>query len=344
MAGASTAAPVDFGSSYWNPAAISGLEDQEFLLGSGLILPSIHLESSLKQGAIVGSYPATARYGLTRSDTGVSAAPAVGMSFRLSDDSPWTFGIGLFGLGGGNVNFPGSSTNPVLSPRNPPKTFGLGPIYANIALLSINPMASVKIADGWSVGGGPVISTGTVSFAPAFFAPGSKDAYGTAYFPNATNARPFWGGGFQLGTLYELSEAWNLGFSYKSPVWQERWDYNAATANVSQSRIGLQATVPAIYSWGVAYKAIPKTLIDVDLRYFDYTNTRLFGTPTADGGLGWRSIMAVALGAQYAATDKLTLRGGYLYNMNPIKGTNTLFNVQAPGSSRTRSRWVRPTS
>ena len=27
----------------------------------------------------------------------------------------------------------------------------------------------------------------------------------------------------------------------------------------------------------------------------------------------------------------MTLRGGYLYNTNPIPATNTLFNVQAPG-------------
>jgi hypothetical protein len=32
MAGASTAAPVDFGSSYWNPANLSGLDSQAFLL------------------------------------------------------------------------------------------------------------------------------------------------------------------------------------------------------------------------------------------------------------------------------------------------------------------------
>ena len=34
MAGASTAAPIEFGGSYWNPAIISGLSSQEFLLGS----------------------------------------------------------------------------------------------------------------------------------------------------------------------------------------------------------------------------------------------------------------------------------------------------------------------
>ena len=31
MAGASTAAPVDFGGSYWNPAILSGLDSQEVL-------------------------------------------------------------------------------------------------------------------------------------------------------------------------------------------------------------------------------------------------------------------------------------------------------------------------
>jgi long-chain fatty acid transport protein len=54
MAGASTAAPVEFGASYWNPANLSGLENQEFLLGSALGLPSIHLQGSLPAGAVGG--------------------------------------------------------------------------------------------------------------------------------------------------------------------------------------------------------------------------------------------------------------------------------------------------
>src|SRR4051794_35370098 len=34
MAGASVAAPVEFGSTYWNPANLSGLERNQFLLGT----------------------------------------------------------------------------------------------------------------------------------------------------------------------------------------------------------------------------------------------------------------------------------------------------------------------
>jgi long-chain fatty acid transport protein len=330
MAGASTAAPVDFGSSYWNPATLSGLDKQEVLLGSALLFPSGHFATRLPAGSINGQFPPNNRFGTARSDSGVASGLATGAAIRLADDSPVTIGLGIFGLVGGGVNFPGSTATPVLSPRQPPRFFGFGPIFASMSLLTINPMVSLEVTDRLYLAGGPVISAGTASFSPAFFAPGPKDAYGLNTFPAATNARPFWGGGFQLGLLFLATDDWSLGFSYKSPVWQERWSFNASTPDLAPRRIGIQAQIPAIYSWGLAYKGLPKTLLDVDLRYFDYANTALFGQKVVDGGLGWHSVFAVALGGQYRATDRLTLRAGYLYNANPIPATNTLFNVQAP--------------
>jgi long-chain fatty acid transport protein len=332
MAGASTAAPVDFGSSYWNPANLSGLDRSEFLLGSELIIPSTHLTTSLSAGAINGVLPLRGRYGTSRSDSGVIPNLATGVAFRLSDDSLVTFGLGIFGFVGGNVNYAGKPSIPLLSPNRPPRTFGFGPIYANASFLALNPMASYRVSDRLSIGGGPVITSGTMSLSPAFFAPGPKNAGGVlSTFPSGTNSRPFWGGGFQIGGLFELNENWNLGFSYKSPVWQERWGFNAANPDLSPRRIGVQAQIPAIYSWGVAYKGIDRALIDVDLRYFDYANAALFGQSVRDGGLGWRGVFAVATGGQYALTDRLTLRAGYLFNTNPIPTEGTLFNVQLPG-------------
>jgi long-chain fatty acid transport protein len=331
MAGASTAAPVDLGASYWNPAIISALEDQEFLLGSALSFPSIHLQSSLAADSVRGVFPPTNRFGEARSDTGVGAGVASGFAFRLQDDSPLTLGLGVFGLISGGVNFPGQVSTPILSPRIPPAYFGVGPIYSNVSILGVNPMASLQLTDRLAVGAGPIIASGIPSFNPAFFAPGPKDQFGLPTFPAATNARPYWGAGFQVGLFYELNDNWNLGFSYKSPIWQEKWEFNAATPNLVGRRIGIQASLPEIISWGVAYKGLPRTLIDVDLRYIDYANTQLFGQSVADGGLGWRSVFAVAVGGQYQATDRLTLRAGYLYNTNPIPNPVTLFNVQAPG-------------
>ncbi|MDR3619163.1 MAG: outer membrane protein transport protein [Paludisphaera borealis] len=330
MAGASVAAPVDFGGSYWNPAILSGLKRPEALISTALAIPSIHLASELQANSIGGAFPPTNRFGTARSDSGVSSGLAVGASFKLKEDSPLTLGLGIFGLVGGGVNFAGSYSTPVLGPRQPPNNFGLGPIYANMSILSVNPMASLQVTDKLAVAGGPVVTAGTISFSPAFFAAGPKDQYGVATFPTGTNGRPFWGGGFQLGLLYELNDDWNLGFSYKSPVWQERWAYNSFNPNLSPRRIGVQAQLPEVISWGVAYKGLPKTLIDVDLRYFDYANASLFGQKIADGGLDWRSVFAVATGVQYKATDRLSLMGGYLFNTNPVRSPQTLFNAQAP--------------
>src|ERR1700733_9096757 len=71
MAGASTAAPVDFGASYWNPAILSALEP-EFMLGSALNFPSLHLQSSIAAGSIGGVFPTTSRFGEARSNSGVA--------------------------------------------------------------------------------------------------------------------------------------------------------------------------------------------------------------------------------------------------------------------------------
>jgi long-chain fatty acid transport protein len=329
MAGASVAAPIDFGGSYWNPAIISGLSSQEYLLGSAVILPDISLQSTIQARSVLGQFPATTRSGTAVSSSGVGSNLATGVSFRMTEDSPLTMGIGVFGMAGGGVNFAGSNTQPILAPHQPPKYLGVGPIYSNIGLLSITPMASYQFTDKLAIGGGPVITSGSANFNPAFFA-GTPGTFGLPTFPAATNSHPFWGAGFQVGLLYELNDDWNVGFSYKSPVWQQKWDYNASFSNKSARQIGIQAQLPATYSWGIAYKGFPKALIDLDLRYMDYANTQLFGQRVVDGGLGWSGVFAVALGGQYALTDKLTLRSGFLFNTNPIPAPATLFNVQAP--------------
>jgi long-chain fatty acid transport protein len=331
MAGASTAAAVDLGSSYWNPATLGFLERDEMLIGSELILPSIHYTGQLRAGAIGGALPPEGRYGTSRSDSGVPTNLAVGASWKLRPDAPLTMGILISGVVGGATNFAGSFTTPTLAPRRPPDFFGLGPVYANTSLLAIKPMAAYRLGDRLSLAVAPVVTTGTVQFSPAFFAPGPPDGFGIPTFPPATNSRPFWGGGFELGLLYEVNESWNVGFSYKSPVWQERWSYNSYTPDLAPRRIGTQAEIPAIYSWGVAYKGIERLLVDVDFRYFDYKNAALWGDSIASGGLAWKGIFAVAVGGQYELSERLTLRGGYLFNENPIAGVNTLFNIQAPG-------------
>lgn len=316
MGGASVAAPVDAaGACYWNPAAISALENNEFFFSAELLIGDGNLASSVAQ---------TNRSGEDSSDSGVAVAPTIAFVQHL-ENSPITFGVGVFALLGGSVNFPGSSTNPVLTPYDPPNSFGFGPIEASAAGLQIDPIISYKITDQIAIGGGVMINQMSLDLAPAFFAP--RNSNGT--FPPATNGRPYWGAGFQVGLLAELSPTWNFGISYKSEQWFETMKWNSKDETGAALDLELELTLPDIFSVGVGYMGDPFT-VAVDVRYFNYGGTTLFGDPLSEGGLGWESIFAVAVGAQFQINNALTVQVGYEGNENPIPDVLTLFNVQLP--------------
>jgi long-chain fatty acid transport protein len=319
----STATPVDaIGALYWNPAAIGRLGRSEVGIGGAFLFPNLHLESTAPG-------PLGQQSGLTRSDSGASLASSLGVVYQ-PEDSRLTAGLGLFTLGGGGVNYPGDPGNPVLSGVG---AFGnvRGPIYSNMALLQLAPTAAFKVTDRLVVGMGPTVDVAMVNFDPAYFAaPDDANGDGVGTFPAGTHTRPFWGGGFRAGLVYSPTERIDVGFGYTSPQWFETWTFHARDELGRPRTLTLTATLPAIYSFGVAVRPTDKWLVGVDLRYFDYKSTDLFGTPVREGGLGWDSVLAVAVGTRYQVNDRVAVSAGYVWNDNPIPSVATLFNVQAP--------------
>lgn len=48
-------------------------------------------------------------------------------------------------------------------------------------------------------------------------------------------------------------------------------------------------------------------------------------------GFGWQDVAAGLLGASYAWDENLTIRAGYNHTIQPIRSSETLFNILAPG-------------
>ena len=224
------------------------------------------------------------------------------------------------------MSFPGSSTNPLLTPYDPPNSFGFGPIHSDAAGLQIDPMISYRITEQIAVGGGVMINQVSLDLNPAFFGP--RNSNGT--FPPATNGRPYWGAGFQVGLLAKLSPTWNFGISYKSEQWFETLKWDSKDETGAALDLELELSLPDILSAGVGYMGDRFTAA-VDVRYFNYDGATLFGDPLSEGGLGWESIFAVAVGAQFQINNALAVQVGYEGNENPIPDVSTLFNVQLPG-------------
>lgn len=336
MAGVGMATAIDsIGSLYWNPASISGLQRSELAFGIDLLFPDTQLDSTVPAGAIGGLLPSATLSGSNRGNNGVWPLPSIGLAYRPEDDSPWTFGFGIFAVGGFGVNYPASTTNPILTPQFP-NGIGLGSIFSQFQVLEIAPQVSCQLTDHLAVGLGPALDLASLQLNPAVFAsPDNANGNGFATYPSGTNTHYEWGFGVEGGVYYTLDGGWRLGASVKSPRWFEKFRYQSADQLGNPRSLSFNLDLPMIVSAGLAYSGFNRWILGLDTHYIDYANTNGFRSSGFDAtgaaqGVGWNSIWAIAVGAQYQILDALSLRLGYSFNSNPIDSNVASMNVASP--------------
>lgn len=322
MGGASIAAPLDSaGAIYQNPASIAALKDNEMSLGLGVIIPHSQVSSQIK------GMPQT--YGKAFTQAGELPCPTMSTVFRSKEPSRLTFGVAISGVGGAAALYeapdasgiPGISKNPILQGKAK---------ASNVQVFEIMPTVAYNVTEKLAIGFTPVVGLASLSLNPMPFEQhmGSPmHNYGTKYT---------WGGGFNLGAYYDFKNNWRTGFSFKSPLWADPLNFTGTSPDASGHRIESEfnLNLPMILGWGISYDGIKKTVVALDVRYFDYENTAGFGDlHDADGivtGLGWKSILSVAIGVQREIGSKLKVRAGYCWNENPIPSESQYANVSAP--------------
>jgi long-chain fatty acid transport protein len=332
MGGAAVAAPLDAdGSLYWNSASITGLGRTELEAGLELVYPQEVLSSSVAPGTLGRGFPPFPLSGRTRGDPGAAPLPAMGLVYQ-PEESNWTFGLGIYEVGGFSTNYPASLTNPVLTAQ-PPRGIGLGALYSQLQVFQVAPTVACRLTDHLSVGFAPTTNLAYLAADPLFVAPPDNAAgTGFATYPSGTHTRIAWGQGFQVGAYYTTDIGWNFGASFKSPQWFEPFRWNA------QNQVGAPRTdkfhfdYPLIASVGTSYTGFDRWVFAADFRYIDFKNApglshTGFDALGAVRGLGWVDAFALSLGAQYQLTECLALRIGYSYNTNPIDNSKTFFNV-----------------
>jgi long-chain fatty acid transport protein len=339
MAGAGTATTLDsLGGFYWNPATIGALPRSRVDIGNELLSSRHTARSSVQANTFGPGLPPVALSGGTRSDTGISALPSIGIVYQPEESPvPITYGLGLLTIGGYFTNFKGDLSNPILTPP-PPNGFGIGPTYSRLALLQLAPTAAVRLTDRIIFGISPTVNIADLqgdvfAFAP----PDDANGDGFATYPPGTHARLRWGLGIHAGIYYEGPSGINLGFCIKSPQWFERFQFESADELGRPRRIGLDLTYPMILTWGISYTGFDGLVLACDLRWINYRGAQAFGDPAgvdafgAVTGLGWDDVFYVGVAAQYQLSAALALRVGYSYNTNPIDDAVTFFNLEAPG-------------
>jgi long-chain fatty acid transport protein len=332
--GVATATPLSAaGALYWNPATMPGLDRSQLEGAAETIFPHTSVTSSLPAGSFGPLGPPVGLVGRSRSDANLCAIPTLAVAY-LPEDSPWSYGLGLFALAGFGVDYPGSATNPLLTPM-PPNGVGFGPIYSDFQCLQIAPAVALKLTDNFAVAAGPTLDIASLRVAPGLFA-APNDANGDGFFtyPDASHGRVAWGAGFTVGAFYQ-EQTWAVGASFRSPQWFNSFRFNSTDELGRPRELAFRLDLPMIVSVGASYTGVESWVFGVDVRYIDYSSTKGLGesgvAPNgAVRGVGWESIWAVALGAQYQLSDEVKLRAGYSWNDNPIPDRVSALNTVAP--------------
>ena len=310
----------------WNPASIGGLCDSEVDMGMELLLPTEKLSSSF------------APYGLKvrRAESRELCRFPKWRSCIKTEGSPWTWGVGVFGIAGFADQLPGEPHEPRLDAAAAQRR-RTGPHFLDGGVLSGRADDFLCDQRKLSVGIAPTLTIARLDINPMVFA-APDNAGGTGYYnyPTADGTRYHFGGGFQVGVYYTPTPTWNLGFCFKSPQWFETFTSNVTNELGQPESASVNFDYPLILSLGTAYSGLQNWLFACDVRYFKYAGTAGFGSPAgfapnvAVTGLGWKSIVSLHVGAQYYASEPPALRLGYEYNPSPIGEDPAFFNVGSP--------------
>ncbi len=202
----------------------------------------------------------------------------------------------------------------------------------DLAAIFIQPTISFKIEDVFSIGGGPIFVQGSVNFNrnltpnPVL----SNNGSGTDVTLDATGISAT---GYNVGMMFKLTKEVTLGVDYRSEIIMEARGGDATFADVpaiasgtfTNTTFSADLPLPAELTAGISYKPSDKWLFAFDYNYtkwdvyesldVDFDNT----LPTSINPRNYKNASTFRFGAQYKASEKFTLRGGYYIDESPVQ-------------------------
>ncbi len=229
--------------------------------------------------------------------------------------------------------------------------FGLGTEYdderwagryniynAEIQTVSYNPNVAFKLTDKLSAAVGVEFMTLKLNMDKKGASPKVPTMPETYELDSQLEADSY-GWGLTAGLHYQFNDQWAAGVSYKSQIEQEARGENNFT--LSPALIGLGAgykyadcdvdgsvTLPDMISFGISYNPIPELGIEVGAtltRWSLYDNLAIYHKPPYNLGQGelinqqkdWNDAWRYSIGVEYALTDWMDLRAGFIYDESP---------------------------
>jgi len=321
LAGAGVALPQDTLDASVNPANMVFLGTR-YDLGIAFFNPNREYTVTGNPSGFPGTFGLAP--GTVKSDSKWFIIPSIGANWMLNPDS--SVGISIFGNGGMNTDYP-------------TKTFGGDAPTTGVDLtqLFIAPTFASKIAPKHALGITPILAY------QKFEAKGLNQ-FGNAGFssdPNNLTDKGYdtsWGYGLRIGYQGEILPSLNLGISYQSKMYMDKFKkYAGLFAEQGEFDI------PSNWTVGLAYKTTPELTFLFDVQQINYSEVPSISNPLLPNlqtsqlgnnngaGFGWKDMIIYKIGVQWKSSKALTWRAGYSNGKSPIEGSEVLFNILAPG-------------
>ena len=301
----------------FNPAGISQLQGRHYTVNLSVLLPNLEFENMINSPV--------------EGEEGFFPLPAFAY-VRGGKETPWSWGIGFVAQGGMGAHF--ENVNTFFGTRD--ETF------SEVRFGTLVPTVSYAITEDMSVGAALNVGYGDVAF--RFFPE-------TSFFNTADPNMSFFGldmdpaGGLQtnlrVGWLWRFHPRASVGLVYQTET-ESNFEDGDMTVNFTghpflQRKVGYSAdvegfTFAAQAGIGFGFQVTDRLTLAIDAkRYFwddaidvitvTATDPDVAGAPPmieVPFVFNWDDQWVFALGGDYRANDRWTLRAGYNFGENPV--------------------------
>lgn len=307
---------------YFNPAGMTKLDGFQTQAGVNVIIP----DSKVSDRGSVKPFAASSVGG--KSDNPYEPTPVPnGFASYQFNDNIWA-GIGVTAPFG-------------LASEYDKGWFGrFDSTKTELKVIDVQPTVAYKVNDMLSVGAGVNIQKASADLQSAALV-------GLGVEGTSTLKGYDYGFGYTVGLQFKPLDTTTFGLNYKSSVHHEldgRITVTTPTGAVFQPGVlstdgKAKLTTPDIASFGVSHKVNDKLTLQGQATWFGWNNfdnitaVRDSGAVASRVDQNYQTTWAFAVGAEYAATDKWTLRTGVQFDETPT--TDEFRTSRTPDGDRT---------